>query len=323
LSHIKGREELAKLEKMQTFIPAQKITDIEGFTITPFFVSHSACDAYMFLIEAEGKRILHTGDFRDHGYLGKGLLPTIEKYILKEKVDILITEGTMLSRLNEQVLHENDLKKQVIALMKQYKNVFALCSSTDLERLATFHSANKALGKRPFVCDDYQEEVLDIFSKTAGTKSDLFDFGKIYSFSPDNTKLVNWMKGQGFCMLVRVNGRFKRLLDNLLPQLEKQETVLIYSMWQQYINPDNKKHAKDEFLQFIKQFPVVEKIHTSGHASAKALATVCKLVNPATAIIPIHSEYSDNFRKLDITEELKSKFITESTAIHDIEINMV
>lgn len=88
LSYIKGREELsaeeiAKLEKMDELSPGECIT-IENIKITPYFVSHSAYDAYMFLIEAEGKRILHTGDFRGHGYLSKGLLPTIEKLILSQ-----------------------------------------------------------------------------------------------------------------------------------------------------------------------------------------------------------------------------------------------
>lgn len=36
--------------------------------VTPIPVGHSAYDAFMFLIEAEGKRILHTGDFRLHGF---------------------------------------------------------------------------------------------------------------------------------------------------------------------------------------------------------------------------------------------------------------
>jgi ribonuclease J len=327
LSHIPGREELSaqelsKLEKMKTFVPAQKITNIEGFTITPLLVSHSAYDAYMFLIEAEGKRILHTGDFRDHGYLGKALAPTIEKYVLKEKVDILISEGTMLSRLNEPVLRERDLNKQVIALMKQYKNVFALCSSTDLDRLATFHSANKAVRDRPFVCDYYQKEVLDIFSKTAGARQDLFDFSELDLFRPDDKTLLARMQEHGFCMLVRITDKFNQWLDTLLPQLDKQNTVLIYSMWAQYINPDNQKHAKSDYLKFIERFPTVKKIHTSGHASAEALAKVCNLVNPTTAIIPIHSEYSENFRNLSINEELKAKIITESTVIQDIEIKL-
>jgi ribonuclease J len=59
-----------KLKSFKTFREKQKITK-DDITITPYFVSHSACDAYMFLIEAGGKRILHTGDFREHGYTGK------------------------------------------------------------------------------------------------------------------------------------------------------------------------------------------------------------------------------------------------------------
>ena len=40
---------------------------IGDMTLTPIRVNHSAFDSYMFLIEAEGKRVLHTGDFRTHG----------------------------------------------------------------------------------------------------------------------------------------------------------------------------------------------------------------------------------------------------------------
>lgn len=50
----------------------------------------------MFLIEADGKRIWHMGDYRQHGYLGKGLLPTLKKYATD--IDAFITEGTMLKR---------------------------------------------------------------------------------------------------------------------------------------------------------------------------------------------------------------------------------
>ena len=88
----------------------------------------------------------------------------------------------MLSRLDEKVRNENELKKEAVELMKQYKNVFVMCSSTDMERLATFYAANKVVGGRPFVCDDFQKNVIEIFSDTAGRKSPLFDFGEPYSF---------------------------------------------------------------------------------------------------------------------------------------------
>ena len=52
---------------------------VNEVTVTPLLVDHSAYGAFMFLIEVEGKRILHTGDFRNHGYKGKLLKPTLEK----------------------------------------------------------------------------------------------------------------------------------------------------------------------------------------------------------------------------------------------------
>lgn len=324
LGLIPGREEASakeidKIEHMNGFEAIQVIS-IGDIKVTPYFVSHSAYDAYMFLIEADCKRILHTGDFRDHGYLGKGLLKTIEHYINKKaRIDFLITEGTMLSRLDDKVKHENDLKKDFIEVMSQYKYVFVLCSSTDMERLSTIHAANKSMKKRPFVCDDFQREVLDIFSNSAGSKSTLFDFGDTYTYSANNAKLLSWMNDQGFCMLVRATDKFNKYLTQLEGQLDKSHTILIHSMWKEYINPGS-KHCIKSYLDFAERFPKVEVLHTSGHASAECLAEVCNLANPTTGIIPIHSEHSDDFRKLKISEELKSKIITSSVEFDNVKV---
>ncbi|MCE5175498.1 MAG: MBL fold metallo-hydrolase [Bacteroidales bacterium] len=326
LSLIKGREELSarelsKMERMIT-LEAKQIIKIGDIQVTPYFVSHSAYDAFMFLIVADGKRILHTGDFRDHGYLGKGLLKTIRFHINRHgRVDFLITEGTMLSRLNEKVKHENELKKDVSQIMKQYKNVFVLCSSTDMERLASFYAANNQMNKRPFVCDDFQKSVLDIFTETAGKESSLFDFSDSYSFRKDNDKLLHWMQDKGFCMLVRATDKFNDYISFLGSQIDISNTVLIYSMWKEYINPGS-KHAVKRYLDFVEQFPKVEKIHTSGHASAECLAEVCNLVNPTTGIIPIHSEHSEEYRMLSIFEELKSKIITSTVTIENVTVEI-
>jgi len=322
LSFIKGREELSKqeinkIENMLTYTPNQvlKVGDIE---VTPYFVSHSAYDAYMFLIEVDGKRVLHTGDFRDHSYLGKGLIPTIKNHILNRgSVDYLITEGTMLSRLNEKVKHENDLKKDLISIMKQYQNVFVMCSSTDMERLATVHAASRVFKDRPFVCDDFQKDVLQIFSESAGTRSSLFDFGKPYTFSKGNSKLINWMKDKGFCMLTRATDKFSGYLNEMLPQIDLNETVLVYSMWKEYINPHS-KHANERYLSLAGRFTNVKHLHASGHASADCLAEVCNLVNPTRGIIPIHSEKSHVFAELALEDDLKAKIVTESAIIKGV-----
>lgn len=107
---------------------------IGDIKITPFFSSHSIYDSYMFLIEADGKRIWHTGDYRAHGYMGKGLIPTLRKYATN--IDTLITEGTMLNR-NDECIHECKVSEKMANVMKAFKYVFVLASATDIERLAS------------------------------------------------------------------------------------------------------------------------------------------------------------------------------------------
>jgi ribonuclease J len=324
LGHIKGREkqtagEIERVSKMSP-IEALKIIQIKDIKITPLFVSHSAYDAFMLLIEADGFRLLHTGDFRSHGYLGKGLIPTIQKHIVGTgPVDILITEGTMVSRLVEDVKHESKLMWELTELFKEKKNVFVWSSSTDLERLATIYSAYKELKRGPFVCDDYQAKILNIFSKSAGAHSDLFKFGKAYTYSDKNRILNDWMKSKGFCMMVRPTEKFSSYVDKILPELDPAETVLIYSMWKEYINPKS-EHAKSDYLVFRSKFPDCREIHTSGHASPQCLAEVCNLVNPRLAIIPIHSEKSADFKSLAIRDELKERIITESYMFDNLDI---
>ena len=185
-AYLHQEDTLQAIGRMRTYTIARRI-DVGGkgkLFVTPYFVSHSAFDAYMFKIECESKTILHTGDFRSHGYLGKGLEPTLLGHV--GRVDILITEGTMLGRQTESVWKEADIKNNVIDLLKKHKYVFALCSSTDLDRLASFHQACKETG-RLFCVDRYQQRVLNIFTRYAGQEQKLFCFDKVCLLGDDKT----------------------------------------------------------------------------------------------------------------------------------------
>lgn len=77
-----------------TFEALQSIR-VGHMVVTPLLVDHSAFDAYMFIIEADNLRILHTGDFRAHGFRGKKLL---EKYVrclrctmLRRRLDVVLS----------------------------------------------------------------------------------------------------------------------------------------------------------------------------------------------------------------------------------------
>ncbi len=320
LGFVDGREhlsaeEVATFKAMIPMRPAESFT-IKDIKITPYWASHSAYESLMFLIEAEGKKIFHTGDFRDHGYLGKGLEKTLRKYI--GQVDVLITEGTMLSRFGEEVRTEQKLQEEFKKAMDKYKNVFVISSSTDLERLATIHSAHRvAKPNAPFICDNFQKQLLDIFSSHAAhkEKTGLFNFSDAITFESNTADI--W--GHGMTMLIRCTDKYHIWLDKLLPKLKQEETCVIFSMWGEYINK-NGKHAIKNYLKMVDRFKNIIPLHTSGHASKECLAMVCETVNPRLAIIPIHSENSSDFLNIPISDELKSKVVCASKEYDSVDI---
>ncbi len=299
-------EEVETLEAMNPMVAGRSFS-VNDIKITPYFVSHSAYESFMFLIEAEDKRILHTGDFREHSYLGKGLDNVLDRV---GGVDVLITEGTMLSR-TDKPRHERELQTDFSKLMKEYKNLFVITSSTDLERLATIRAAHrKSRHKAPFVTDDFQKQILTIFTDNLKSKQRLWNFETVYDYRAENLKLANWIDNEGFTMLIRCTDKYHKWLDNLLPHLDQSETAVVFSMWGEYINKGG-KHAIKSYCDMVARFDNVVRLHTSGHASAESLAKVCTRTNPRLAITPIHSERSANFLNLPISEELKSKVVTE------------
>lgn len=270
-----------KVEQVRSFLQGQKFL-INDIAITPFLVDHSAYDAYMFLIEAEGKRILHTGDFRSHGFRGKGLLPTLEKYV--GQVDVLIIEGTVLSREESDPLTEHVLQIQARQLLLDYKFVFVICSSTNIDRIGAFCQATPK-GKY-FIGDRYQKEILAVVEKYAGRHSEIYQFGRMLSYG-DN--LRDKLETKGFCMLVRSGSRFQKIMD-VYRESHNDETLVIYSMWDGYL-----KQLDSRLASMIDGFQHVTQLHSSGHANTQTIMDVCKAVSPRKAIIPMHST---NTRKL-------------------------
>lgn len=304
-SKIAKNDEVTVFERMIPLVMGQSV-QVKDFTITPYMVSHSAYESFMFLVEAEGKRVLHTGDFRDHGYLGKGLYKVLDKYV--KEVDVLITEGTMLTR-EDSPKHESLLQNEFMEEMRKYKNVFVFGSSTDLDRLATIHYAHrKSKVGQPFLCDMYQKQILDIFTTAEKEYSEeLFDFDDAITFESKTANIHD-----GFTMLIRSSKKYSIWINKLLRKLKPSETCVIFAMWDEYINKGG-VYAIESYVKTISRFANIKKIHTSGHASAECLAKVCVMTNPKCAIIPIHSEKSADYCKLPISDELKDKIFLGET----------
>lgn len=310
-------KELESTEKMLSYTAGHQIkyNGCNKIKVTPYFVSHSAFDSYMFLIECDGKKILHTGDFRKHGYLGKGLFPTLTKYV--GEVDILITEGTMLGRKQEKVVSENEIKQNVIRALKQHKYVFALGSSTDLDRLSSFHAACKQTG-REFVVDAYQKSVLDVFTRYAGKKSDLFIFDNCfetrYSIS---SNVINYLKDKGFLMPIR-SSMIERV-KSIINDYGLEEPWLIYSMWNGYAE-EGKEYSNADVIGIRNLFGdrifdgTYAGFHTGGHADVETLEEVCATVNPRIGVIPIHKDACTHY---DMDKVKGYKIFTESEIVSD------
>ena len=278
------------IERFKTFNDEEKIEINDNISISPVRVDHSAFDAYMFLIECDGKKILHTGDFRTHGLTGDLTLPTLASRV--GKVDALITEGTTLSRKDEKYQTEQELMEEASALIKKHKYVFVMCASTNIDRMAAFHNATPR-GKY-FLCDEYQKDLLKFVAENA--RSPQYKFEKALSYG---NNLLEKIRKQGFCMMVRSESPTKK--DQIFRSLMKQfpDHLFIYSMWKGYLEGKTKI---DDIASMVPSG--YEYLHTSGHATREAIKQVCDTVKPKF-IIPIHGQAPRELEKMDLCGEVK------------------
>lgn len=263
------------VSRIEPYFAAKELT-FGDIKVTPFMVDHSAFDSHMFLIEADGKRVLHTGDFRLHGFRGKGLIPTLKKYI--GEVDALICEGTTLNRSSSPSMTEYELSQKARQVLRDNKYVLIACASTNFDRIAAICSA-VPYGKY-CLCDEYQKSLLDTVSEHSGKYSQLYQFPKMLTYSD---KLLHKMEKQGFCMFIRP-GNY--LSDRLLTKFKDKNPLIVYSMWSGYLEDERMKRAVSGYRMEI--------LHTSGHADRKTIEAVVRIVKPSV-IIPIHTESPLNF----------------------------
>ncbi len=294
--------------------------NVGGISVTPFIVDHSVYDAYMLRFESDGKCILHTGDFRNHGRLGADLIDKVKFKIADRPIDVLITEGTMMSRKNEEILTEEEQKKQAVEILTQNPYAFLICSSTNMESLASFYGAvldsGYKRGKNPvFMVNHYVKKQLELFGKTIGNKMRHRDFYFSRSYAIEKGLTAEYggktqkqrMIDDGFLMLVGISPVSCDYYLGLMEQFREYNPVLIYSMWDGYLD-ESKEYANPVLIRMKKAWENnFVSLHTSGHASPKVIADVIKAVNPREAIVPIHTENPDGFAEMDELSEFRDK----------------
>lgn len=322
------RTELVKaLEERKAlhFIEVNKTISVGDIEITPYSVDHSAFDAYMFLISANGENIVHTGDYRDHGHRGHTMkngrdrnvmLDVIKYYITKngkQRINALITEGTMLTRYSDKTYSEKQMLSDAVKFFNENRYVFLKVSSTNVDSLASFAKAAKVNGINLYV-NQYQLEQIEIYRETGKRHgTDMYGFENVYPLFPApedcrsekqmafSEKQRKIMRQKGFVIVS--DGAWEKYYS----EFSDMPCKAIYSMWNGYIEQTNKAFNKNLY-DFSSKTNAVS-MHTSGHAYPGFICEVIKAVNPSEVIIPIHTEAAEELFNLDIGCELKSRII--------------
>jgi len=269
------------------------------FTITPYLVDHSAYDGYALLIEADGRKVFYSGDFRGHGRT-----PWRFQRILEEPpsgVDVLLMEGSSLGRLgmDETFDTEAELEGNMIQAFKATEGLALVCASAqNIDRMVTLFRAAKR-SRRKLIIDLYSALILEA-TCNPGIPQSHWDGVGLYV--PDY-QMKQIRRNKRSELLDRHKGHrvFPGQLAKIAPHsvllfrtihqkdLEAQGALegarIFYSLWEGYL----KQESGMELQAWAEASNVpLEPLHTSGHARPADLKRFAEALNPRV-VVPIHT----------------------------------
>ena len=301
-----------------TSLQAWQPVSIGPFVIRAHPVDHSAPGAIAVEVEAVGKKVFFTGDFRGHGYKYKLFENIINRP--PKNIDALLMEGSSLRRKAREYPYpsETAVKEALITEIENDKGLVLLfCSSQNIDRIVSAYRAAQRTG-RSLVIDYYTAFILNLLKKESK---------KIPQFSRGDIRLLYW-PGHGdalakaghigflsalkkrdarilpdeikvhpdkFLVLAKANKRLPYLTNGL----DTDKIKCIWSMWSGYLkDPDN------IFSAFCQKKKISYKqIHTSGHAAIEDLARLVQAVSPRH-LIPIHTFFPEDYQQFKAPQKV-------------------
>lgn len=276
-----------------------------SLTVTAIPVDHAAPDSRALLCEADGQRLLHTGDLRAHGRAGF----RFERLLADERVrgvDWLLCEGTTLgsSGGSHGLRSEADVEEELLALAeaKPDKLLAIAASGQNLDRLVScFRAARRAC--RQLVVDAYQAYVLRQLAPLSPNIPQVDWDGVRVKFAGHQVErlklaglmdLTREMSAQGyvgtseivahpgrFLMCVRGSYGVTKLFDRVGPG----RFVLVWSMWGGYWERNAGMRRWAERAGVQPRF-----IHSGGHAWPDDLDRLVAAIRPKAPVLWVHTD---------------------------------
>jgi ribonuclease J len=306
-------------DRQKQFTPGEPF-QVGSFTITAYAVDHSAFDSMAFLIEAEGKRVLYSGDLRLHGRK-PGMAKQLVEAASQQQIHALVMEGTHVGPDSEGGITEWDLEAELVGHIQEAKGlVLANFSPLNVDRLVGFYRAAIRTG-RTFAVDPYAAMVM----QKASRHCDIPDPAKAENIRVyfNRTFANTWEKKHLGALRDSLWDR-RITMDELRAGPERFVMVFrpsmvaldfggalpdharcIYSYWSGYLN-------KPHWTEFQSQLAAAQgdfiKAHTSGHIFAQDIVDFVQKLGPQRSmrIIPVHTFHPAEFPNLlERVEELE------------------
>ena len=282
---------------------------IGPFTVTPYLVDHAAFDSYALQIEADGKRVFYSGDFRAHGrkpWTFQSMLANPPR-----DIDVLLLEGTSLGRLDAAGGHfpsEPEIEEEFVEAFAATKGLALVqCSAQNIDRVVSVFRACKRTG-RTLVIDLYAAVILEATGRKSIPQSDWPDIALLI---PQSQRVQ--IKNNAWFELLKSHAKHRIFIEDIQDAPEKavilfrslycrdleksdclKDALYIYSQWGGYWQNDSFREVR----ALLERHNIPKKnIHTSGHASPADLQKFVKAMKPLKTV-PIHSQMPEKYQEL-------------------------
>jgi ribonuclease J len=280
------------------------------FSITPYLMDHTAAESFAFLVEAEGKRVLYTGDFRDHGSRTHAFKQFLA--VNTGSIDALITEGAQAGL--DKGPAEQEVMAEIETRVKGNRGaLYFMCAGQDIGMLTSLAYLAKNT-RRYLVVDGYTALLLERVKALALKQgTDL----KIPSLDIEYLRIIRNNATQRVYQLTEYAETFRRMRTKLfgwdwvrgnLPRLiipvragdqlwaaeqvkDFSHAILLYSAWEDYTDEEGQAGTLAWFRgQGLTEVPMP----TTGHAYFSAIRKLVENKRPRY-IVPINTAEREKF----------------------------